>query len=58
MKSKLGTGNPNCKLSEANVHEIRRLAKTSIMKKEIAKKFKITPTMVSYIVTGKRWTHI
>lgn len=48
--------NPNARLTETEVAEIRRLhATTSLLQREIAEQFGISQTHVSEIVLGKVW---
>jgi hypothetical protein len=46
------------RLTEDNVHEIRRLYIQGTTQKEIAARFGVTQTNISCIVRGKTWTHI
>ncbi|MES2367111.1 MAG: HNH endonuclease [Pseudomonadota bacterium] len=52
-----GEKNPNAKITEADVIEIRRLA-GSAPKKEIAKRYGISAGMAGYIINRKSWRHI
>ena len=57
--TQVGIKHSQCKLTENDVIEIRRLYKdTELSQKEISYKFSITPTNVSCIVSGKSWSHI
>lgn len=54
-----GATNPQAKISEKDVFEIRALAKAGgFTQNEIAKKFGVTQSLVSAIVRRKRWAHL
>ena len=55
---KRGSSNPNSKLTEKCVIEIRRLRKKGIKIQEIADKFDINNSSVSTICNNKSWKHI
>lgn len=46
------------KLSNKNIHEIRKLYKLGNTQKKISEKFNIHPSAISRIVRNKRWAHI
>jgi len=46
------------KLDEGKVRMIRKLATTSITQREIARKFGIDQTNVSFVVRRKTWAHV
>lgn len=50
-----GERNPNCKLSEDRVREIRKMCKTKMTQREIAKLFGISQATVSAIKINKLW---
>jgi DNA invertase Pin-like site-specific DNA recombinase len=54
-KWRTGESNPNNKLSEEQIREIRKLAAEGMVQRRIAEKFGIGPMQVSRIVNGKRW---
>lgn len=54
---KMRKGRHACKLTEDQVREIKRLLPTT-PQKDLAKRFKISATMISSIYKGTRWGHI
>ena len=59
QKSRVGTANPNSKLSLEAVQEIRRMASTPQPRgwqSELAKKLGVTPAAITLIIQGTRWT--
>ncbi len=46
------------KLTEADVLEIRRLRTEGVSGLELAKKYCVTPSAISAIVTGESWSHL
>lgn len=52
VKQHWGEGNPNCKLSEADVDEVRRLHTNGFNYERIAEQFGCGPTHVSRIIRG------
>jgi hypothetical protein len=50
-----GASNGNAKLNDAQVRSIRADAR---LQKEIAKDYRVDPTLISLIKRGKRWGHI
>jgi hypothetical protein len=46
------------KLTNANIYEIRELLKTNLTQKKIAEKYGIDKSLISYIKSGKNWSHI
>jgi len=53
-----GENNVSAKLSNADVIDIKRLLLTKEMGISIAKKFGISTTVISFIKTGKLWSHV
>ncbi len=53
-----GADNPNAKLSEADVREIRRKKKEGSTHDELAAQFGVTKTTISQIYNRKLWSHI
>ena len=53
-----GEGNPNVKLSEERVWQIRLMLSKKIPRKEIAECFKIHESTISHINTGYSWKHL
>ncbi len=54
---RLGESN-NAKLTVESVLEIRRLHKEGVSGVELAQRFGITPTNVSYIIRRLAWKHV
>lgn len=52
---KLGSRNPQAKLNEAQVIEIKKLLKSGATGKILAKKFGVSAVTISQIKTGKVW---
>lgn len=46
------------KLKESEVFEIKKMIQSGMKNKDIAKIFKIDPSTISYIKTGKTWQHL
>lgn len=53
-----GERNPNARLTEGDVREIRRLRLDGMQGKDVAAMFHTTPANVSLIVTGRAWAHV
>jgi hypothetical protein len=53
-----GEAHPRAKLNEASVVEIRRVFDDGELLEDIARKFGITCSYVSEVVSGKRWKHV
>jgi len=53
-----GERNPQAKLTEEQVVEIRHLCASGLLQREVAALFGITQTTVSGIVQGKKWKHV
>lgn len=56
--SPLGERNNGSRLTEGSVFEIRRLFKSGIARKELAKRFSINESTVHNIVKRKSWYHL
>ncbi len=55
-RSRLGETNPNVKLSNANVREIRFLyASTDVTQKQLALKYGVSKATIWYTLKGKTW---
>jgi YesN/AraC family two-component response regulator len=54
----IGENNPNSKLSEKDIKEIRGMYKNKIPQKQIAKQFGICHDYVSTIVRNESWRHV
>ena len=46
------------KLTEADVREIRKLIAAKVEQKGIAKKYGVTPSLITYIKNGRAWAHV
>jgi hypothetical protein len=55
---KHGENNPKAKLSESDVYDIYRLHNAGFKKSEIAKKYKVSETAISYVLSGKSWSRL
>jgi hypothetical protein len=53
-----GESHGNSKITDEIVREIRRLGHTGLSHREIAARFNITRTNVSYILKGDAWSHV
>jgi hypothetical protein len=53
-----GTRNGNAKLTDAQVLEIRRLAKLGVPVAKLSRRFGVNQRNVYYILKGKNWTHL
>jgi len=53
-----GERHPGAKLSEADVLRIKELLATGIVNRRIAEMFKVSPTTICTINTGRKWTHL
>ena len=56
-ESARGTRNPNCKLSEKDVQDIRIKLKTHTGA-ELARQYNVTPSTISNIKNSKKWKHL
>jgi hypothetical protein len=56
--SPVGEKNPRARLSVKDVLDIRSLVDRGVPREEVARRFDITKTHVSYIATRKSWSHI
>lgn len=56
--SQKGEKNPNSKLSERDVLDIRKSKEEGITHQELADKYKVTKTTISQIVNRKLWQHL
>lgn len=54
----LGERNGNAKLTEENVKQIRELSKLGTPRKNIAQQFKVSYVTITFIVTGRSWSHV
>jgi hypothetical protein len=51
-----GESNPNAKLTQDQVDEIRRICKTGkISQSKLAKQFKVSRALISHIISGRSW---
>lgn len=57
-RSTRGEQHNMCKLTEANVREIREMAASGQTQSSIAERFGVTQPQISRIVTGRRWGHL
>lgn len=53
-----GMKNGNCRLSVENVVEIKNLLNEGVKIEELAKKYYVSPTHISNIKLGKRWSSV
>jgi hypothetical protein len=58
LTKKRGEHNPSCRITEADVREIRRLATTGATQRAIAGRFPVSPAQVSRIIKRKKWAHV
>ena len=54
----VGGVHPLAKLTTDNVVEIRRLAASGVMQKDLAAQYGVSQTSMSKIISGKRWRHV
>lgn len=52
-----GSNTGNSKLSEFEVAQIKRLLKSGLSQRKIAKQFSVSQPTISYIKNGLHWTH-
>lgn len=57
-RSPAGTASPNSKLTDADVMEIRRRYEAGERTEDIATRFNIKARNVSWVATGKAWSHL
>jgi len=57
-ESRRGENHPRAKLTENQVREIKQLLLTSILQKEIAKRFKVSRGCIGGIAQNIKWKHI
>ncbi len=53
-----GSDHGGSKLIECDIIEIRALLKSGMKQKEIAQKFNVDPSTISYINIGRKWQHV
>jgi hypothetical protein len=53
-----GEANPNAKLTADDVFEIRRLCGEGIAKRELARRFGVTPTLIRSVVARRHWKSV
>lgn len=53
-----GTNNPNAKLTEQQVNEIREYYKSGISQEEIANAFSVSQVTISRVVRGERYSSV
>ena len=53
-----GTAKGGCKLTEDAVREIRRLGETDMTQRAIARRFRITPSVICTILKRQAWAHV
>jgi len=53
-----GGHNPNAKLTEKNVKEIRRLDKQGVSRRELATRFDTSLSNIYLVVNGKTWKNV
>lgn len=58
MNPRPGIRHHNCKLTENDIKEIKKMVKSQIKRRIIAKKFNISKGHVYRIVKGIRWGHL
>ena len=54
----IGEKNPRAKLTENDIHEIRRLRSTGMFCHRIGSQFSVTESCIEDIVKGRSWKHI
>ncbi len=54
----LGETNPNAKLTDDAVREMRTLWESGVGQRVLARQFKVDPSLVSYVVRRKIWRHV
>lgn len=57
-RSCFGERRPQSKLTDQKVLDIRRMAESGVMQKEIAEQFGVVDSVISVIVNRKAWKHI
>ncbi len=57
-EDKKGSKHFNSKLSESQVLDIRKMLSEGIKQSKIARQFRIDPSTISYIKTGRLWKHV
>jgi len=57
-RSPKGSANPQSKLTDSSIAEIRRLYSSGQMQKDIAKLFQISKSAVSLICLRRTWSHV
>lgn len=54
----IGSDNPNAKLNERDIFNIRLLLTSGLSQKDIAERYNVTQVMISRIKLGKAWSHV
>lgn len=53
-----GESNPNCKLTEQDIRDIRCLHEKGARNIRIAEKYKVSPSMIHAIIHKKAWKNV
>lgn len=53
-----GVNNPNCRLSEEEVREIKVRLGRGVVGSALAREYDVDPGLISMIKHGKRWSHV
>lgn len=54
----IGEAQGSSKLKTSEIEQIKRLRKTGLLQRDIAKRFNVSRSLVGMIVNGKRWSHL
>ena len=57
LRDAVGESNPSAKLSEQDIRAIRRMAATETGR-ELARRYRVSPSLISRIVSRRRWRHV
>lgn len=53
-----GEGNPQSKLTQTQVTEIRHACAAGVTKKALARQYAVSPTAISKVVSRRKWAHV
>lgn len=57
-KYKLGSDNPNSKLTEDKVREMKDLSRKGYTQRMLAERFDVSKSVVGRIIRGEKWKHV
>lgn len=53
-----GSGKPDAKLTESDIHTIRKLVSDGLSRRRVAKQYGVSHTVINDIIRGRLWRHV